>query len=52
MSRGGGCFEVSDAQVSLSVSLFMPPPDVELLATLQNHVCLHATMLPAMMTMD
>ena len=47
-------FDVSKAQATLSVSLFLLPRDLngELSATLQRHVCMHATMLPAMMTMD
>jgi hypothetical protein len=49
-------FEVSEAQARPSISVFPMPadsdPDVELSATLQSHVCLHATMLPAMLTID
>ena len=39
---------------SVSQSCFLLPAnlDVEFLATLQHHVCLHAVMLPAIMIMD
>ena len=54
--NGGMGLKVSYVQATpiVEVSLFLLPsdPDVELSATLQHHVCLHATMLPAMMTMN
>ena len=49
-------FGVSNAQARPSDSPFLcllpADLDVELSATLQDHVCLHATMLPTMVTMD
>jgi hypothetical protein len=51
----GWAFEVSNAQTQPSLhTLFLLPagPDVEFSATLQHHVCLHATILPTMMTVD
>jgi hypothetical protein len=43
-------FGVSDAQARPSVLPSFPAPMDQLF--LQHHVCLHATMLPAMMIMD
>jgi hypothetical protein len=50
----GWGFRVSNARARPSGFLFLLPvdKDVELLATLQHHVCLHATVLPAMMIID
>ena len=58
MSPGdwGVALEVSEAQARPSSSLSLPAgPEMQIWNScllVQHHVCLHATMLPAMMTMD